>query len=93
MATTPEIERAIASGAPADTIADAARTAGMIRLWEGGIERVLAGVTSLGEVSRVLDIPLPPVTEALVRRARETLPVVPVPRLTAALDDFELVDP
>jgi hypothetical protein len=65
----------------------------MTRLWESGIERVVAGVTSLGEVSRVLDIPLPPMTEALVRRAREALPAQPSPRLTAALDDFELVDP
>ena len=93
MAVTPEIERAIAGGAPADTVADAARAAGMTRLWESGIERVVAGVTSLGEVSRVLDIPLPPMTEALVRRAREALPAQPSPRLTAALDDFELVDP
>jgi general secretion pathway protein E len=93
MGTTPEIERAIASGAPADIIADAARASGMTRLWEGGIERVCAGVTSLSEVSRVLDIPLPPVTEALVRRARETLPMQTLPKLTASLDDFELVDP
>jgi type II secretory ATPase GspE/PulE/Tfp pilus assembly ATPase PilB-like protein len=93
LVATPEIERAIAAGTPADTIADAARAGGMIRLWESGIERVIAGVTSLGEVSRVLDIPLPPATEALVRRARESLPAQGVPRLTAALDDFELVDP
>lgn len=93
LASSPQIERAIATGAPADTIADAARAAGMTRLWESGIERVVAGVTSLGEVSRVLDIPLPPATEALVRRARESLVVRPAPPLTAALDDFELVEP
>jgi general secretion pathway protein E len=93
LASNREIERAIASGAPADTIADAARAGGMTRLWESGIERVVAGVTSLGEVSRVLDIPLPPVTEALVRRARESLASRPVHSLSAALDDFELVEP
>ncbi|MFL5561899.1 MAG: GspE/PulE family protein [Gemmatimonadaceae bacterium] len=93
LVTTPEIERAIASGAPSDTIADAARAAGMTRLWEGGIDRVVAGVTSLGEVARVLDMPLPPATEALVRRAREALPEGPARRFVAALDEFELVDP
>ena len=93
MVTIPEIERAIASGATSDTIADAARSGGMVRLWESGIDRVLAGATSLAEVSRVLDIPLPPATEALVRRARETLAVRPDRPVLASLDDFELVEP
>ena len=93
MITTPRIERAIASGAATDTIADTARAEGMIRLWESGIERVLVGKTSLAEVSRVLDIPLPPATEALVRRARESLaPAMALPT-AASLDDFELVEP
>jgi len=93
MASTPAIERAIASGAATDTIADAARDGGMTRLWESGIERVVAGTTSLAEVSRVLDIPLPPATEALVRRARESLPAPHSHRFAASLDDFELVEP
>jgi type II secretory ATPase GspE/PulE/Tfp pilus assembly ATPase PilB-like protein len=93
MVGTPEIERAIASGAATDTIADAARAGGMVRLWESGIERVVAGMTSLAEVSRVLDIPLPPATEALVRRARESLPAPLSQRFSATLDDFELVEP
>ncbi len=93
MAVSPAIERAIASGGAADTISDAARAGGMVRLWESGIERVVAGTTSLAEVSRVLDIPLPPATDALVRRARESLPAFPTRRITAALDDFELVEP
>jgi hypothetical protein len=63
----------------------------MIRLWESGIERVLAGATSLAEVSRVLDIPLPPATDALVRHARESLALAP--RFAASLDDFDLVEP
>ena len=93
MVTTPVIERAVASGAATDTIADAARAGGMVRLWESGIERVVAGSTSLAEVSRVLDIPLPPATEALVRRARESLPPVTGQSTAASLDDFELVEP
>ena len=65
----------------------------MVRLWESGIERVKDGATSIGEVARVLDMPLPPATEALVRRARESLPALPSIRLAASLDDFELVEP
>jgi type II secretory ATPase GspE/PulE/Tfp pilus assembly ATPase PilB-like protein len=90
---TPEIERAIVSAAPADVIADAARAGGMVRLWESGIERVLAGATSVGEVSRVLDLPLPPTTEALVRRARESLPPDLRRPIAASLDEFELIEP
>ena len=93
MVMTPQIERAIASGAAADTIADAARAGGMTRLWEAGIERVVAGMTSLPEVSRVLDIPLPPATEALVRRARESLAPSLGTSTAASLDDFELIEP
>ena len=93
MVMTPEIERAIASSAASDTIADAARAGGMVRLWESGIERVLAGTTSLSEVARVLDLPLPPATDALTRRARESLrPLAPL-RLSASLDEFELIEP
>ncbi|HWE41768.1 MAG TPA: GspE/PulE family protein [Gemmatimonadaceae bacterium] len=93
MVSSPEIERAIAAGAATDTIADGARAGGMVRLWEGGIERVKDGATSLGEVARVLDMPLPPATELLVRRARESLPARLGVRLAASLDDFELVEP
>ncbi len=93
MVTTPEIERAIASSAASDTIGAAARAGGMVRLWDSGIERVLAGTTSLSEVTRVLDMPLPPATEALARRARESLPQTPLRRLSTSLDEFELIDP
>ena len=93
MVSTPGIERAIASGAATDTIADGARAGGMVRLWESGIERVKDGTTSLSEVTRVLDMPLPPATESLVRRARESLPAPIGVRLAASLDDFELVEP
>jgi type II secretory ATPase GspE/PulE/Tfp pilus assembly ATPase PilB-like protein len=92
LVTTPAIERAIASSAASDTIADAARAGGMIRLWESGIEQVLAGTTSLSEATRVLDLPLPPATEALARRARESIPLPPR-RFSDSLDDFELVEP
>ena len=85
---SPAIERATAEGAPPDRIAELARTEGTRRLWESGIEQVVAGATSLGEVGRVLDIPLPPPTEALVRRAREER----ARPLAESLDDFEILD-
>ena len=89
LVVSPAIERAIASGASPDAIGELARAEGMRRLWEDGIAQVFAGATSIAEVGRVLDMPLPPPTEALVRRAREGLarPII------TALDDFELVDP
>ena len=89
LVVSPPIERAIASGSAPDAIGELARAEGMRRLWEDGVAQVLAGATSIAEVSRVLDMPLPPPTEALVRRAREGLarPII------TALDDFELVDP
>ncbi|HEX8851471.1 MAG TPA: GspE/PulE family protein [Gemmatimonadaceae bacterium] len=83
------IERAIASGASSDAIADLARGEGMRRLWESGVDQVVAGATSIAEIGRVLDMPLPPPAEALVRRARESLARPTV----ASLDDFDLVDP
>jgi hypothetical protein len=37
----------------------------MQRLWEAGVEQVCVGATSVAELLRVLDVPLPPATEAL----------------------------
>ncbi len=57
LTVTPEVERAIGSGATADKIADAARAAGMNGLWESGISHVLRGESSLDELMRVVDVP------------------------------------
>ena len=86
---SPAIERAVASGAAPDAIAGIARGEGMRRLWENGVDQVVAGATSVAEIGRVLDMPLPPPAEALVRRAREHLARPSV----ASLDEFELIDP
>jgi type II secretory ATPase GspE/PulE/Tfp pilus assembly ATPase PilB-like protein len=83
------VERAIAEGASPDRIAELARAEGMRRLWEGGIDLVATGATSLAEVGRVLDMPLPLPTEALARRAREAR----ASPIAASLDDFELIEP
>ena len=53
-----EIERRIGSGATAEQIAEAARSAGMRSLWESGLRHVLAGESTVEELLRVTDVPL-----------------------------------
>jgi len=57
LAMTPEIERIVGSGAPADKIAETARANGMKGLWESGIAHVLRGESSIDELMRVVDVP------------------------------------
>ena len=57
LTVTPDVEKIIASGATADRIAEAARTAGMKSLWESGLLHVLRGESSLEELMRVVDVP------------------------------------
>jgi len=54
---TPDLERIIGSGAPADKIAEAARAEGMGSLWDSGIAHVLRGESSIDELMRVVDVP------------------------------------
>jgi len=54
---TPDVEKVISSGAPADRIAEAARAGGMRSLWESGLQHVLKGESSLEELMRVVDVP------------------------------------
>lgn len=63
------VERTIAQGAPAAEVAHAAHASGMQRLWDAGIEQVAVGATSTSELLRVLELPLPPPTQALLRAA------------------------
>ena len=48
-----EAHRAILSGADATTLHNVARQGGMLTLYEDGLRKVAAGVTSLEEVMRV----------------------------------------
>ncbi|MDQ4079117.1 MAG: type II/IV secretion system protein, partial [Gemmatimonadota bacterium] len=57
LVTNPEIERRIAANESADRIADAAREGGMRSLWESGVNRVVAGDTTIEELLRVLEVP------------------------------------
>jgi CheY-like chemotaxis protein len=54
---TPDVEKVVSSGAPADRIAEAARGAGMRGLWDSGVAHVLRGESSIDELMRVVDVP------------------------------------
>jgi CheY-like chemotaxis protein len=57
LAMNSELERRIGKGATAEEIAEAARAAGMLSLWESGLRHVLAGESSVEELLRVTDVP------------------------------------
>ena len=57
LTVTPDVERAISSGATADRIGEAGRAGGMHGLWESGVTHVLRGESSLEELMRVVDVP------------------------------------
>jgi type II secretory ATPase GspE/PulE/Tfp pilus assembly ATPase PilB-like protein/CheY-like chemotaxis protein len=54
---TPDLERRIAAGEPADRIAESARRGGMKSLWDSGLAHVVRGESTLDELMRVVDIP------------------------------------
>ncbi len=54
---TPDVEKVVSSGAPADKIAEAAQAAGMGSLWESGVGHILRGESSVEELMRVVDVP------------------------------------
>src|SRR6266699_3300459 len=57
MLVTPEVERAIAAGEPADRIAEAGRRSGMKGMWDSGLGHLLRGESTVDELLRVVDIP------------------------------------
>ena len=54
---TAEVERRIGQNATADKIAEAARAAGMLTLWESGLNHVVNGESTIDELLRVVDMP------------------------------------
>jgi Tfp pilus assembly pilus retraction ATPase PilT len=60
---SPEFERRVASAAPPERIADAARANGCVSLWESGLALVRRGETSIDELRRVCAEPARVVTE------------------------------
>jgi CheY-like chemotaxis protein len=57
LAMNSDLERRIGKGATAEEIAQAARAAGMLSLWESGLRHVHAGESSVDELLRVTDVP------------------------------------
>ncbi len=55
--SSPEVERRIAANESAERLADAAREAGMRGLWDSGVQHVRAGVSSIEELLRVMEVP------------------------------------
>jgi hypothetical protein len=63
LVASPEFERRVAAGAPTESIAEAARAAGCITLWESGMELVRRRETTMDELRRVAAEPVRVVTE------------------------------
>lgn len=82
MEMTPELERRIGAGATPDKLAEAAREGGMKTLWESGLRHVLEGHTSVDELLRVTDVPVPPTP--VVPKA------TPVPRNTPSAGSLSI---
>ena len=57
LVSSAEFERRIAAAEPVDRLIDAAREAGMLSLWDSGIQHVRNGETSIDELLRVLEAP------------------------------------
>jgi general secretion pathway protein E len=51
---TDEVRRLTARDATAAEIADAAAAAGMRSLWDDGVDKVVAGLTTIDELRRIL---------------------------------------
>ena len=80
-----EFERRIASREPLDRLVDAAREAGMLSLWESGIQHVRNGETSIDELLRVLEAPALEPGRATVEANAVAEPATPQ-RPTGSLD-------
>jgi CheY-like chemotaxis protein len=80
LTVTPDVEKVISSGAPADKIAEGARAAGMKTLWESGLLHVLRGESSVEELTRVVDVPFDGERTSSAEAAREETAVEEPPK-------------
>jgi type II secretory ATPase GspE/PulE/Tfp pilus assembly ATPase PilB-like protein/8-oxo-dGTP pyrophosphatase MutT (NUDIX family) len=84
---SPEFERRVAAGEPAERLADAARADGMLTLWRSGLTHVAAGRTTVDEVMRVVT------PDDAGTTGDDAGPSAPSTRVAAPnLDGFELRD-
>src|SRR5256885_1268441 len=74
LTVTPEVERRIAAGEPAEQIAVAARRGGMKSLWDSGLGHVLKGESTVDELMRVVDVPQEDVPEPVPAQASRRPP-------------------
>jgi CheY-like chemotaxis protein len=100
LVTSSEFERRVAAAEPVDKLVEAAREAGMLSLWESGIQHVRNGETSIDELLRVLEAPSSePARQSTAVRGSTDGPAVTEPRAsgkaakrssgaTEALDDL-----
>jgi len=58
MPVTPEIQKAILERATLEEIRSIAKNQGMIEMWEAGLEKVKAGITTVEELKRVIKVPV-----------------------------------
>jgi type II secretory ATPase GspE/PulE/Tfp pilus assembly ATPase PilB-like protein len=97
---TPDVERVVAAGEPAPSIAAAARRSGMRGLWESGLGHVLRGESTIDELMRVVDIPqeegrapAAPAPRRSSKSAPRQTPAAGTPEPAAlAPDAFELIE-
>jgi type II secretory ATPase GspE/PulE/Tfp pilus assembly ATPase PilB-like protein/8-oxo-dGTP pyrophosphatase MutT (NUDIX family) len=97
LVSTPEVERRIAAGEPAERIADAARTSGMGSLWQCGLTHVLAGDTTVEELLRVAELraddSVTPARRAIGPRAAPPRYIGGVTEIAAGTVDAYLIRP
>ena len=96
---SPQIERLVGEGAPAERIAEAARANGMRSLWWSGLRHVLAGETAVEELLRVTDVPAEDAAPRATAAPAAPPPAPPAPerRPGSSIDvdlglGFELID-
>ncbi len=58
MPVTPEIQKAILERATLEEIRSIAKSQGMVEMWEAGLEKVKAGITTVEELKRVIKVPI-----------------------------------
>ncbi len=58
MPVTPEIQKAILERATLEEIRSIAKSQGMVEMWEAGLEKVKAGITTVEELKRVIKVPV-----------------------------------
>ncbi len=92
LVSSAEFERRVAAGAPTEALAEAARAAGCISLWDSGTALVRTGGTTMEELRRVVAEPVRLVAEpsAPARQAAPELRIGWINAADAAADEQQL---